>query len=196
MLYVMRHGKTEWNEKHKLQGRTDIPLNSEGVEMAKEAREEYKNVNFDICFSSPLIRAVKTAEILLEGRDVPIVFDDRLKEMGFGDYEGTENSFQMPDCPINVVFKHPEDYRESLKGSETFDELFARTGEFLKEKVLPLVAEGKDVLIIGHGAMNLSIISQISKSNIVEYWKPGIVNCKLVRLDVAKDYPNIGKVIR
>ena len=42
----MRHGKTEWNEKHKLQGRTDIPLNSEGVEMAKEAREEYKNVNF------------------------------------------------------------------------------------------------------------------------------------------------------
>ena len=51
MLYIMRHGKTEWNKKKKLQGRTDIPLCREGIEMAEKAREEYKEVHLDICYS-------------------------------------------------------------------------------------------------------------------------------------------------
>ena len=131
MLYIMRHGKTEWNKKKKLQGRTDIPLCREGIEMAEKAREEYKDVHLDICYCSPLIRARKTAEILLEGRNVPIVTDDRLKEMCFGEYEGIENSFSIPDCPINLLFFHPEQYTSSIGGAETFDELFGRTGEFL-----------------------------------------------------------------
>ena len=55
MLYIMRHGKTDWNAKHKLQGRTDIPLNEEGIQMAEQAKEKYKDVNFDICYCSPLV---------------------------------------------------------------------------------------------------------------------------------------------
>ena len=57
MLYIMRHGKTEWNVRHKLQGRTDIPLNEEGRKMAEKAHEEYKDINIDICYCSPLVRA-------------------------------------------------------------------------------------------------------------------------------------------
>ncbi|MBR3041256.1 MAG: histidine phosphatase family protein, partial [Eubacterium sp.] len=90
MLYIIRHGKTDWNNLHKIQGRTDVPLNEEGRAMAREAAVEYKNVHFDVCYCSPLIRAMETAEILLEGRDVPIITDDRLMEMCFGVYEGVE----------------------------------------------------------------------------------------------------------
>lgn len=61
MLYIMRHGKTDWNALHKLQGRTDIPLNEEGRLMALKAHEEYKSWNIDVCYCSPLIRAVETA---------------------------------------------------------------------------------------------------------------------------------------
>ncbi|MFR6562458.1 MAG: histidine phosphatase family protein [Eubacterium ventriosum] len=68
MLYIMRHGKTDWNAKHKLQGRTDIPLNEEGIQMAEQAKEKYKDVNFDICYCSPLVRAKQTAEIVLEAK--------------------------------------------------------------------------------------------------------------------------------
>ena len=53
-LYIMRHGKTDWNEQHKIQGRTDIPLNDEGRKMAAEAAEEYKVIHFDICFCTRL----------------------------------------------------------------------------------------------------------------------------------------------
>lgn len=182
MLYIMRHGKTDWNKLHKLQGRTDIPLNDEGKEMAEGAYLEYKNIHFDVCYVSPLSRALETANIVLKGRNIPIITDDRLVEMSFGDYEGVENSFQNPCCPINVMFQHPEQYVESIGGAETFEELFNRTGSFLNEVIYPLLKECKDILIVGHGMMNLSIISQIRNIPIEKFWSVGIEQCKLIKL--------------
>ena len=182
MLYIMRHGRTDWNDRHKLQGRTDIPLNEDGRRMALKAAEEYHDVPLDVCWCSPLIRARETAEILLRGRNVPIFTDDRLREMSFGDYEGLENSFSIPDCPVNVIFQAPEKYTASVGGAETFEELFARTGSFLREVIDPLTEAGKDVLIVGHGAMNLSIISQVRNLPRKDFWSVGIENCKMIRL--------------
>lgn len=182
MLYIIRHGKTEWNAKRKLQGRTDIPLNDEGRLMAEKARDEYKNIHFDVCYCSPLIRAKETAEILMKGRNIPIITDDRLMEMCFGVYEGIENSFQIPDCPINVFFKEPEKYKIPVEGAESFEELYARTGEFLREIIEPQIRQGKDILIVGHGAMNSSIVCQVRGIPIENFWSAGIENCKLMRL--------------
>lgn len=182
MLYIMRHGRTDWNDRHKLQGRTDIPLNEDGRRMAEKAAEEYRDIPLDVCWCSPLIRAKETAEIVLRGRGIPIMTDDRLREMSFGDYEGLENSFSIPDCPINVIFQAPEKYTASVGGAETFEELFDRTGSFLREVIDPLMEQGKNVLIVGHGAMNLSIISQIRRLPREEFWSPGLENCRMVRL--------------
>jgi len=181
-LYIIRHGKTDWNEIHKLQGRTDVPLNESGIKMAEEASERYKDVHFDICFSSPLIRAAETARIVLKGRDIPIIYDDRLKEMCFGIYEGVEHVLHIPDCPLLVFFKDPANYKNPPEGAESIDDLFKRTGEFLDDKVYPLLDEGKDVLIAGHGAMNSSIICRVKKYPIKDFWKEGIENCKLIQL--------------
>ena len=182
MLYIIRHGKTDWNVRHKLQGRTDVPLNEEGRQMAEAARMEYRDIHFDICFCSPLIRAKETAEILLKGRNIPVVTDDRLMEMGFGSYEGLENSFQIPDCPINELFFSPDKYTSPPGGAESLDDLFARTGAFLRERVDPLLKDGKDVLIVGHGAMNSSIVCQIRQLPRAQFWSAGIENCRLMRL--------------
>lgn len=182
MLYIMRHGRTDWNVMHKLQGRTDIPLNDEGREMAKRAAEQYADIHFDVCYCSPLIRARETAEILLEGRDVPIIADERLLEMSFGIYEGVANSFEIPDCPINVLFFNPEQYTTPVEGAESLKQLFSRTGELLDTVIKPLVEQGRDVLIVGHGAMNSSIVCQIKDLPIEKFWSAGIENCKLMRL--------------
>ena len=182
MLYIIRHGRTDWNDLHKLQGRTDVPLNSDGRRMAEEARKAYRDVHIDVCFCSPLVRAKETAEILLRNRNIPIRFDDRLMEMGFGSFEGLENSFQIPDCPINVLFFTPEQYVSPPGGAESLDELFTRTGAFLEERVKPLLREGKDVLIVGHGAMNSSIVCQVRNLPRAQFWSAGIENCKLMQL--------------
>ena len=183
MLYLIRHGKTDWNVRHKIQGQTDIPLNDEGRKMAAEAAEKYRDINFDVCYCSPLVRARETAEILLAGRSIPIIYDDRLKEYGFGIYEGTENSFSIPDCPVNEMFFHPENYKLKVEKGESLDELFDRTGEFLREAALPLVNDGKDVLIVGHGAMNSCIICQLKyNSDRTKFWAEGIPNCELLKV--------------
>ena len=182
MLYIIRHGKTDWNVRHKLQGRTDIPLNEEGRQMAEAAREEYRDVHFDICFCSPLIRARETADILLRGRDIPIITDDRLMEMSFGSFEGIENSFQIPDCPVNELFFNPDQYIAPPGGGETLDDLFTRTGAFLEERVNPLLKEKKDVLIVGHGAMNSSIVCRVRGLPRDQFWSAGIENCRLMQL--------------
>ena len=182
MLYIIRHGKTDWNDQHKLQGQTDVPLNDEGRRMAETARKEYRDVPFDICFCSPLIRAKETAEILLKNRDVPILTDDRLMEMSFGRFEGQENSFQIPGSPINELFFSPATYIAQPDGGEDLDDLFARTGAFLRERVDPLLKDNKNVLIVGHGAMNSSIVCQVRHLPRAQFWSAGIENCRLMKL--------------
>ncbi|MCR5501936.1 MAG: histidine phosphatase family protein [Lachnospiraceae bacterium] len=182
MLYVIRHGITDWNLKKKLQGQTDIPLNEEGRRMAKEAAAALRDIHFDLCYSSPLIRAKETAEILLRGRDIPILTDDRLKEMAFGICEGAEDYRHLEGTSIPVLFRTPEKYTDPPEGAESLDDLFARTGEFLTECIYPELNAGKDILIVGHGAMNSAIISNIRHLPRNEFWSTGIPNCKLIRL--------------
>lgn len=184
MLYIMRHGETDWNVERRLQGRTDVPLNDNGRAMAAAAREEYKDVHLDVCYCSPLRRARETADILLKDRNIPILYDDRLMEMGFGECEGEKFNFQLysPQSPINVLFLDPENYVIPVKGGESFSALYDRTGEFLEEVIWPLMEQKKDVLIMGHGAMNSSIMCQLFQVPLRYLWSFGIESCKLKKL--------------
>ena len=181
MLYIIRHGRTDWNNEYRLQGRTDIPLNDEGLIMAREAGERYKDIHVDVCYCSPLIRARETAELLFSDRNIPIITDERLLEMSFGVCEGVDHVYSKPDCPVYNLFKDPENYA-GVEGGETFEELYARTGDFLKNTAIPLVKEGKDVVIVGHGAMNTSIVCQVRNIPLKDFWSVGIENCKLIEL--------------
>lgn len=87
-IYLIRHGETDWNRMKKLQGTTDIPLNAYGIELAEKTAEGLKDVPFDRIYTSPLIRARKTAEIIRGDRPIEIIETDGLKEISFGDYEG------------------------------------------------------------------------------------------------------------
>ena len=150
--------------------------------MARQAREACRNVHLDICYSSPLLRARETAEILLSGRSVPIITDERLMEMSFGEYEGMTHYFSDPHFPLAALFRRPEEYTASVGGAETFAGLFERTGSFLREVIDPLMQSGRDVLIVGHGAMNQSIICQLKHLPIKDFWAGDFSNCRLIRL--------------
>ena len=89
-LYVVRHGETVWNELHKVQGTADIPLAEKGIELAEKTGEALKEVPFDLCITSPLVRARRTAELILEKQPhkVPVIEDKRIQEINFGELEG------------------------------------------------------------------------------------------------------------
>ena len=106
-----------------------------------------------------------------------------MREMSFGIYEGVHNSFKDPGCYVKVFFEEPEKYLERPEGGENILDLMQRTGEFLEEKVYPLLDEGKDVLIVGHGAMNSAIKCNVRKLDLKDFWVDGIENCKLMKLN-------------
>ena len=66
-LYIVRHGETQWNKARKIQGQVDIPLNEFGRTLAKKTAKGLADINFDLCYTSPLIRARETAELILAG---------------------------------------------------------------------------------------------------------------------------------
>ena len=88
MIYIVRHGQTEKNKANVLQGRSDVPLNEAGRQQAEEVRDRFREagISFDLVYTSPLIRAVQTAEIIVG--DVRQIVDERLIEMDYGPYEG------------------------------------------------------------------------------------------------------------
>jgi len=184
-LYIFRHGETDWNIAKKLQGRTDIPLNERGVELAKITSDAIKDLNFDYIFSSPLCRAVKTAEILRADRNVEIKTDERLVEMSFGEYEGLEPSKR----PIEFLnfFNDPERY-EAPNGAESYESALSRTKDFLDEMVFPIYRKKPDanILISGHGAMNRALITNLKNAPIKDFWNGTFQkNCCMNLFDIT-----------
>ena len=87
-LYLVRHSKTLWNEKRLIQGRTDLDLSPLGISDANKLKDEINIKDIDVCFSSPLKRALSTAQIITDNK-IDIIYDDLLIERDFGLYEGT-----------------------------------------------------------------------------------------------------------
>ena len=141
-LYIVRHGKTDWNIKGLAQGRIDISLNEEGIESAKKLANELDINKIDICISSPLKRAKETAEILVKGKK-NIIFDERLKERSLGDFEGKRIDF-------DIILKHWNyNLNDCECGIESIKDCLDRAKDFLND--IKIKYPNKRILIVSHG---------------------------------------------
>ncbi|MBO6113915.1 MAG: histidine phosphatase family protein [Lachnospiraceae bacterium] len=184
-IYIVRHGETPWNKEKRLQGGVDIELNDFGRELAIKTGEGLRNTPIDLIYSSPLKRAYETAELIRGDRDIEIIKDDRIKEISFGHYEGSNFSELIRD--ENLTFKHffkkPEDYVPA-DDAETFEHLIERAGNFMKDKIEPLAETCERVMIVAHGAINKAIMSYIKKHPVSEFWSGGLqTNCNIIVVD-------------
>ena len=178
-IYLMRHGETEWNKIGKFQGQVDTPLAKEGILQAQKTSEGMKEIPFDCIFSSPLKRAYMTAQIIRGDREIPLIRDNRLKEMSFGIYEGRRLAgFNKPGRVRAMRFRNdPVRYRPPKHG-ETFEELIARTSGFIREEILPLEGKMDTILITAHGAAVRSIILALTGRELKDFWNtPFGKNC-------------------
>lgn len=183
-LYLMRHGETDWNVKGMLQGRTDIPLNTRGEMAAELTKVGLKDVNFDIAFTSPLERAKRTAEIILTGKNTPIIVDERIVEIGFGKYEGMPKN-KMDENIINF-FKSPERYIPQ-DGGEKIEELLERERCFLDELIENKQYQDSTILVTTHGAALSGLLCLVKDWPISDFWKGGLhKNCGFSILEVKE----------
>lgn len=146
-LYITRHGQTDWNLNERIQGKIDIELNDTGRLQAQKIADLLKDQAIDQIFSSPLKRAVETAEIINQPHQLPIQCDERLAERGFGDYEGTPIG-EFDFCGFWNQAK--EDQFISCEKTSAF---FARVYAFIEEcrQRYP----DQTILVVAHGGVSL-----------------------------------------
>ena len=170
VIYLTRHGQTLWNIEKRLQGRGNSPLTGEGTERAKELRDRIKDIHIDVIYSSPIERALTTANIIKGDKSIEVITDDGLMEMCFGDYEGKitdEVMKENPNWDISLI----------MKGNT---ELTAPNGENLAEvrdrvarSMNKIIEENrrKTILIVAHG---------ITLKAIMYYFKDEEVNSEVM----------------
>ena len=163
-IYIVRHGKTDWNVKGLLQGSADIELNEEGIRQAKDLTKVIDLDKIDICICSPLKRTRKTAEILM-GNKKNIIYDDMIVERGFGDFEGKPINFDL------ITLQWDYKLNDSSNNIECLHDCLARADKFLKKikKDYP----NKTILIVSHGsflkALHFNIIGYDENTDFLSF---------------------------
>lgn len=164
VIYMIRHGQTDFNKKRIMQGLSDIHLNEEGIRQANAAKEKLKDVDFDICISSPLKRTLQTAQIITDNK-CKIILDDLLIERNMGNFEGEAyqlyQKYDFWNLKTNLSFN----------GVETVRDIFARAKKFLDK----IKDEYKDetILIVSHHAvlraLHYNIVGYNDDTNLLDF---------------------------
>lgn len=180
-IYILRHGETNANKEGRIQGRIDIPLNEYGIELAKITKDgiEKEGILFDRIYTSPLSRAKKTAEIVKGTQQAPILTDERIIEMSFGDAENMyikDIKEKAEYESLNDCFSKPSKYI-AKNGAEGYEEIMARAKDFLENELRPLEGKAENVLVVCHGAMIRALLLTINGWDIDRYWEIHQPNC-------------------
>ncbi|MDO4938797.1 MAG: histidine phosphatase family protein [Lachnospiraceae bacterium] len=173
-IYIIRHGETDANANGLMQGWSDGELNEFGIMLAEETGKKLKGIKFDAAYSSPLVRARKTAEIIIKETEsnCPLYIDDRLKEINMGDYEG-RNFKQERLSGVKEFLVNPLE-TDLFPGGETVLDCVQRTQLFLKELVLK---EYETVLVSTHGCALRCMLNFLYDENS-NFWHDQVpLNC-------------------
>lgn len=188
-IYLIRHGETDQNKRKCLQGRSDIELNEYGRELAYKTAEGLKDVNFDIIFTSPLKRARETAEIIRGNRNIPMICEELIQEISFGEYEGLcygKEDYSIPDKNFMNFFEKPQEYQIPPKG-ESFEEILRRTGGFLQGLMQKEEYKDKTILLSTHGCALKALLANVRGLPLSEFWGEGVHKNCAVSLVVVED---------
>jgi probable phosphoglycerate mutase len=158
-IILLRHGQTDYNKDLRMQGQIDIPLNDLGREQATRAAEVLARAGVSRVVASDLSRATETGRILAEAAGVDLEIDGRLKERGFGSWEGFTRD--------ELEESHPEEYEVWRGGGDPAGigvESRADAGRRVAEAILEVgqaAADGEVVAIASHGAAITLGISEV-----------------------------------
>ena len=173
-IYITRHGQTVWNTEKRMQGWSDSPLTELGIQQARWLEERLKDTKLDAIYSSPINRALSTANIMNSKRNIPLYTDLRLKEINMGIWEGlTQDEIQKSYSKELYNFWNVPQLYNPYDG-ETFYQIRQRTEEFIKEIISKNI--GKDILIVTHTITLKAIMSFFQNTLIEDFWGPPFIH--------------------
>lgn len=168
-LYVARHGETDWNSEHRMQGWIDIPLNAVGLEQAETlaGRLTEAGIRPDRIYASPLTRAGQTAAPMAERAGLPVILLDGLKEIGFGEWEGLiyNDEIAARDPDIYAAWR-ADRYHNAAPGGENCQTVIGRLVPAMKR----ILDDGDGtVLVVMHGAVLKTLYFAVNGLDFLQF---------------------------
>jgi alpha-ribazole phosphatase/probable phosphoglycerate mutase len=182
-ILVVRHGRTEWNDARRFQGKSDIPLNETGLIQAEKTAKRLASWPLDAVYASPLERALRTASIIAapHGKE-PVVLED-LAELDFGEWESLyidgilrENGDLLRAWLRDPFFHMP-------KGSETWDSLLVRAGRAVRDL---LGSPHRHIAVVSHGGVIRALYVVLLGLDPHTVWNLRMSNCALSGIEVRE----------
>jgi probable phosphoglycerate mutase len=178
-ILLARHGETDWNRESRWQGHSDTSLNEHGKAQAQELADELTE-EIDVVYSSDLARARETAEIVAGRLGLAIRIDPRLRERGFGSWEGLTRS-EIEERDGDALERWRAGEGPGALDAEPYDAFAERMRGFLDD----LLARhpGERVLVIAHGG-SIRVIHALATG--LDYVRdrgliPAVANCAVAR---------------
>ena len=173
-LVLVRHGQSQWNFENRFTGWIDVPLSEAGEEEARKAGELLKGYRFDHAFTSALVRAQETLRIILDvigTPDVPIERDQALNARHYGDLQGLNKAETAAKFGEEQVHLWRRSFDVNPPNGESLKDTRDRVLPYYREKIEPLLKDGKRVLVVAHGnslRALVMVLDAISETAVAE----------------------------
>ena len=165
ILVLIRHGQSVWNATNRFTGWTDVELSEKGEIEAATAGEQLADVRFDVVHTSALIRAQRTAEIVMSKNlgsgEIPTKQDERLNERHYGDLQGLNKAETAEIHGAEQVHIWRRSFDVPPHGGESLEMTAERTIPYFVEEIIPDLDSGMNVIVAAHGNSLRSIVMQI-----------------------------------
>jgi 2,3-bisphosphoglycerate-dependent phosphoglycerate mutase len=165
-LVIVRHGQSQWNKENRFTGWIDIDLSPAGEAEAKKSGEKLKNYKFDEAFTSDLIRAQRTLDIILDEigqNNIPVEKNQALNERMYGDLQGMNKD----ECRTKFGDEQVKIWRRSYDipppNGESLKDTADRVLPYYHSKIEPELKKGKNILISAHGNSLRALIMFLEK---------------------------------
>lgn len=190
-LLLIRHGETVWNAERRFTTRSDVELSQAGIDQARAAARALAGTAIDRVYCSPLVRARKTAELVVAGRRPapPITVDERLTEIDSGPFEGLTTD-EIEAGPLAAPFRawHTDVDPVYPDGAEPFEAALARAGSFLDEHR----EEPGTTLVASHGSLvRLIVASYLLGAPPAAHRRLWLDNCRLAVIEQRHNFSRL-----
>ena len=184
-IFLIRHGEVKWNRENSYIGSTDLPLNANGTSQAGLVAEYLERRNVSAVYSSDLIRAHETAEIIAARLGLPVHAIPDLREVDYGEWEGLTESEVRERYPriFRAWRRDPSGVR--IPGGETFAEL--RDRAFPAFCRIAQAHPDENIAVVAHKSTNRVILCSILGVDINNYRRVGQGNSALNVIETRKD---------
>ena len=167
-IILVRHGETDWNTQQVFRGRVDVPLNKVGRAQAESVGVSLHDRAIDALYSSPLSRALETAHMLAEGRNIQVEPERGFIDIDFGAWQGLSHQKVKERYKDLYTTWMNEPHKVTFPGGESLEEVKVRSQKALVKTVAN--NPGRTVAIVSHRVVNKVLLCSIIGLDLSHFW--------------------------